>query len=255
MLNIVIIDDDENAIRVLIKLLKKLSSFEIQITGTAVNLDDGIILIKKGHPDIVFLDINMPERNGLEIYNEFKSLPFKIIIYTAYNQYALDALKIAASGFLLKPVDFIDLQETLQKVSKEIKQEQLQHQLEENINFFNSPEITGENIIFDLENGFILVNTRNIEYCYAHNSYSGVVTYSQKEYIVTKSLHELEDILPKNQFYRTHKSYLVNIYYIRKYVHSKESYVLMKSGVKIPVSVRITSNIIDDIKKRLKLKN
>jgi len=252
MLHIVIIDDDKASILVLIKLLKKLSSFEIHISGTALNLDDGVMLIKKAHPDIVFLDIQLAGRNGLEIFNEFTSPHFKIIICTAYQQYALDALNNATSGFLLKPVGLIELQETLQKISKELKHEQLQHILEEHCNFLYTPGIPSKNIFFDLEDGFIMLNTRNMEYCYAHNSYCGVVTYSGKKYIITKSLSELEDILPKNQFYRTHNSYLVNIYYIRKYVHSKESYVLMKSGIKIPVSVRITSDITEDIKNRLK---
>jgi two-component system LytT family response regulator len=252
MLHIVIIDDDKASILVLIKLLKKLSSFEIHISGTALNLDDGVMLIKKAHPDIVFLDIQLAGRNGLEIFNEFTYPHFKIIICTAYQQYALDALNNATSGFLLKPVGLIELQETLQKISKELKHEQLQHLLEEHCNFLYTPGIPSKNIFFDLEDGFIMLNTRNMEYCYAHNSYCGVVTYSGKKYIITKSLSELEDILPKNQFYRTHNSYLVNIYYIRKYVHSKESYVLMKSGIKIPVSVRITSDITEDIKNRLK---
>jgi two-component system LytT family response regulator len=212
-----------------------------------------MILIKKAQPDIVFLDIQLAGRNGLEIFNEFKYPHFKIIIHTAYHQYALEALNNAASGFLLKPVNLIELQETLQKISKEIKHDQLQHQLEEHCNFLNTPGISGKNIIFDLEDGFIMLNTRNIEYCHAHNSYSIVITYSNKKYIITKSLRELEDILPKNQFYRTHKSYLVNIYYIRKYVHSKESYILMKSGIKIPVSIRIASSITEDIKNKLKL--
>jgi len=201
MLHIVIIDDDKASILVLIKLLKKLSSFEIHISGTALNLDDGVMLIKKAHPDIVFLDIQLAGKNGLEIFNEFTYPHFKIIICTAYQQYALDALNNATSGFLLKPVSLIELQETLQKISKELKHEQLQHILEEHCNFLYTPGIPSKNIFFDLEDGFIMLNTRNMEYCYAHNSYCGVVTYSGKKYIITKSLSELEDILPKNTFF------------------------------------------------------
>lgn len=97
-----------------------------------------------------------------------------------------------------------------------------------------------------------MLNTRNIEYCYANQSYSVIVTYTKKEILIAKSLKELQDMLPQKQFYRTHKSYLVNIYYIRKYVHAKESFVLLKSGEKIPVSVRVTSSISKDIIDKMK---
>jgi two-component system LytT family response regulator len=115
----------------------------------------------------------------------------------------------------------------------------------------NAPEMSGENIVFDTDNGFIMLNTCNIEYCYANTSYAYVVSYAKKEIIVSKSLKELQEMMPANQFYRTHKSYVINIYYIRKYVHAKESYVLLKSGTKVPVSVRITSSITKDIIKML----
>lgn len=252
MLTTVIIDDDEIAIFLLSNMLIKLSSFEIHIAGTANNLIEGVDLIKKTQPDLVFLDINMPDKKGLEIFNEFKSPQFKIIFCTAFQQYAIDVLRIAACGYLLKPVDFIELREAVQKASLELSREQKQLQLEDKLNYLNTPEMPGENIIFDIENGFLLLNTRNIEYCYANQSYSIIVTYTKKEILIAKSLKELQDMLPEKQFYRTHKSYLVNIYYIRKYVHAKESFVLLKSGDKIPVSVRVTSSISKDIIEKMK---
>jgi two-component system LytT family response regulator len=252
MLTTVIIDDDDIAIFLLSSLLIKLSSFEINIAGTANNLKEGVDLIKKIQPDLVFLDINMPDQNGLEIFNEFKSPQFKIIFCTAFQQYAIDVLRIAACGYLLKPVDFIELREAVQKASLELSREQKQLQLEDKLNYQNTPEMPGKNIIFDVENGFLLLNTRNIEYCHADQSYSIIVTYTKQEILIAKSLKELQAMLPEKPFYRTHKSYLVNIYYIRKYVHAKESFVLLKGGEKIPVSVRVTSSISKDIIEKMK---
>ena len=251
MLNTVIIDDDKIAISILVNLLSKLSSFEIKIVGTANNFNDGVELIKKTEPDIIFLDINMPGKSGMEIFNEFQFPRFKIIFYTSYPQYAIDALKKSACGYLMKPIDFIELQELLQKVSKEHLQEQKQLQLEDTINILSTPEIKGVNIMLEIENGFIMCNTRNIEYCYANQSYSVVVTYNKNDILVSKSLKELQEILPENQFYRTHKSFLINIYYIRKFIRAKESYVLLKSGVKIAVSVRSTFVISKDITQKI----
>lgn len=251
MLSAVIIDDEEAAIFLLVELLSTLSAIEIKIAGTANNLGNGVELIRKTQPDIVFLDINMPGRNGLDIYTEFKSPHFKIIFCTAYQQYAIDVFKKYACAYLLKPIDSFDLQESLQKVSDELLQEQNLLQLEDKINILSTPEMKGENIMLDVENGFIMCNTRNIEHCYANQSYSVVVTSTQNEIVVSKSLKELQEILPESQFYRTHKSFLVNIYYIRKFVRAKESYVILESGIKIPVSVRVTSMITKDIKRKL----
>ena len=251
MLSAVIIDDEEAATYLLVELLSTLPSIEVKIVGTANNLVKGVDLIKRTQPDIVFMDINMPGRNGLEIYTEFKSPHFKIIFCTAYQQYAIDVLKKYACGYLLKPLDVFALQESVQKVSDELLEEQKLLQLEDKVNILRTPEMSGENIMLDVENGFIMCNTRNIEYCYANKSYSVVVTSTQKEITVSKSLKELQELLPESQFYRTHKSYLTNIYYIQKFVRAKESYVLLESGIKIPVSVRVTSVITKDIKKKL----
>jgi len=253
MLTTVIIDDDEIATFVLVNLLKKLLSFEIQIAGTASNLLDGVELIKKTQPDLVILEINMPGKNGLEIFNEFKHLFFKIIFCTAYKQYAIDVLRRNAQcGYLLKPIDIYELNQALQKVSNELIEEQKHLQIEDKINIISNPLTSGENILLEIENGFIIGNTRNIEYCYAKDSHSVVVMHSQKEFFVTKSLKELQGLLPEKQFYRTHKSFLANIYYINKFVCANENYVLMESGDKIPVSVRVSSNISKDIIKKMK---
>ena len=248
MLTAVIIDDDEIPIRLLINLLTRLPSFDIKIAGTANNFEDGVKLIKTTQPDIVFLDINMPDKNGMEIFNEFQSPHFKIVFCTSHQQFAVEAIKNYTSGYLLKPIDFFELQETIHKVSKELIEEQKLLQLEDRFKVLNTPEMVGENIMLSVENGFIMANTFSIEYCQTNQSDTIVVTTSNKEIPVTKSLKELQEILPQDQFYQTHKLFLVNINYLRKFVRAKESYVLMESGIKIPVSVRTALVISKEIR-------
>ncbi len=251
MYSAVIIDDEEDGINVLAQLLNDFTSIKVKVMDTATNLDDGIQIIKNSNPDIVFLDIDMPGKNGMAIYNYFNEPNFKIIFVTAYQQYAIGALNHSASGYLLKPVSFVDLQKLLQKVTKELIHEQQQRELEDRLNILSTAEMTGKNIILDVENGFIMENTKNIEYCYANQSYSVVVLHTKKEIVVTKSLKSLQELLPQNQFYRTHKSYLVNVFYIRKFFRGNESYVILKSGIKVAVSVRTSAIISNDIKKML----
>ena len=251
MLTAIIVDDEQDSIDVLTTLLENFTSFKIKLTDTATNLEDGIILINSVRPDIVFLDIDLPGKYGLAIYDHFKEPDFKIIFTTAYEQYAIEALKKSAFDYLLKPINIVELKETLGKVIKQIEKEQRQVELEDKVNFLSAVEMTGVNILLDVESGFIMENTRNIEYCQADQSYSTVVTLAKKEIVVTKSLKQLQQILPANQFYRTHKSFLVNIFYIRKFIRTNDSYVQMKTGIKIPVSVRISAHITNDIKQLL----
>ncbi len=251
MYSAVIIDDEDDAIQVLAELLSNFTSFKLKITGTAKKLTDGIQLIKQLNPDIVFLDIDMPGKNGMEIYNYFSEPNFKIIFVTAYQQYAVEAVNHDAFGYLLKPVNFLDLQSLLQRAVKQLNKEQKQSELEDKLHAFYTANIEGKNIILDIESGFLVENTRNIEYCYANQAYCVVVLHTGKEITVSKPLKALQELLPESQFYRTHKSYLVNIFYIRKFAKGNESYVLLKNGTKIPVSTRTSSIISKEIKNML----
>jgi len=170
MLTSVLIDDEPDAISVLSQLLKEYSTTPIKICGTANNLDDGISIFKSSKPDIVFLDIDMPGKSGMDIYKYFENPKFKVIFVTAYNQYAIEALKKSVTDYLLKPVQFMELREALAKVSSEIKQEQQFNELEDKANALCTADMDGKNIVFDIEGGFILENTKNIEYCFADQS-------------------------------------------------------------------------------------
>ena len=248
MLSVVVIDDELCSLNLLAYLLNNFTSIQIKVVGKATNLTEGLELIKNTNPDLVFLDIEMPDGNGLEIFNHQLSQKVKIVFVTGHDNYAIDVINKSVAGYLLKPVNFVDLQNVVKKVDKMVAEEQQRLELEDRINTLCTAEVPGKNLIFEIESGFMMENSRNIEYCAAGQSYATIFTNAKREFVLSKSLKELESYLPKNQFYRTHKSYLVNIYYIRKFVRSSESYVLLKSGAKIPVSVRKTSIIFNEIK-------
>ena len=253
MYNVVVIDDENASLIVLVNLLKNLTTFKIKVLGAAKTLDEGIEFIKLHKPDIIFLDVEMPGKSGLEIFDYFDKPDFKIIFVTGNQDYAVNAFKKSAADFLMKPVNIVDLKESLQKVIHQIEWEHQQAELIDRINYLSTSGVVGKNILIDVEGGFEMENTSNIEYCVAAQSYSVIVTIGNKEITVSKSLKEIQEILPENQFYRTHKSYLVNINYIRKFVKASESYVLLKSGTKIPVSVRVSAVISKDLKQKLSM--
>ena len=251
MYRVVVIDDEKDAIEVVAKLLKFLSTISVKIVGSANDLNDGIEIIRKTKPDIVLLDVEMPGKNGLGIYDFFDEPDFKVIFITAFNKYALDALKKSASDYLLKPISILDLKESLHKTIKQIEKEHHQEVLTNKISDLNTLQVEGRNIILYVEDGFIIENTNNIEYCVANQSYSTIVTTTGKEILVSKSLKQVEELISDKFFYRTHKSYLVNVHYIKKFVRATESYVLLNSGTRIPVSSRKTIKISSDIEQLL----
>ncbi len=251
MYRVVVIDDEKDAVNVLVSLLGNFTSIKLKICGTASNLEEGIEIISQTKPDIVFLDVDMPGQNGLAIYDHFKTPDFKVIFVTAYQQYAIDALKKSASDYILKPINIIELKESLFRITNQIEKEWHHEELTDRINYLNGTGTDGKNIILDIDGGFIMENTSNIEYCYADQAYSVIVTYANQKILVSKSLKQLQDLLPDNQFYRTHKSYLVNIHYIKKFIRANESYILLKSGTRIPVSVRTSAVISKEIKQLL----
>lgn len=251
MLSAIIIDDEQDCVDALSELLKSFTTIPVKVIGTASRLDEGIKLINTSQPDVVFLDINMPHASGIDIYKYFTQPKFKVIFVTAYMQYAIDALKNSATGYLLKPINFVELNEALRKVSTEIKAEKQIKKLEEKVTELFAPEIPGKNIVLDTERGFIIENTRNIEYCMADQSYSIIFSNIGNKTVVSKPLKHLEEQFPADQFYRTHKSYLVNIHYIRQYVRSTENYVVLASGERIPVSIRKSGEFEENIRKML----
>ncbi|MCT4586248.1 MAG: LytTR family DNA-binding domain-containing protein [Carboxylicivirga sp.] len=245
----IIIDDEMDAISGLEKLIKEFIDINVSIVGTAKNLEDGIKLINSEFPDIVFLDIEMPNQNGLSIYKTFPNPDFEIIFTTAYNQYAIDAIKKNAADYLLKPVIYKELSEAVEKVKARIDEKQQKLNLENHFRDANPVAIHGKDIMFSLSDGFEIINTKEIEYCIADQSYSEVVLFDGKKLTISKPLKDLELMLPEEQFYRTHKSFLVNIHYIRKFIKGQQSNVILRSGKKIPVSVRIVPEFILDIKR------
>jgi two-component system LytT family response regulator len=246
MISAIIIDDDKVAIDILSDFLAYAPGL-VKLVGTSNNLDDGIKLINEKNPDLVLLDINMPNKSGMEIYNYFNDPSFKIIFVTGYDKYAINAIKKSAVDYLLKPVNYIELRESLQKVSLLLRHERQQNELEKKVNKIIILDIEGKNVLLDFETGFIIENTKYIEYCYADQSYSVIVTYFGKKINISKPLKYLQEILPDNQFYRTHKSYLVNINHIEKYSKLNGNFVHLKSGIKIPVSLRNNSEIVKKI--------
>ncbi|MCX6229757.1 MAG: LytTR family transcriptional regulator DNA-binding domain-containing protein [Bacteroidia bacterium] len=247
----VLINDKDNALLTLIGLLCNFNSLKLTICGTTNRLDEGVQLIKRTNPDLVFIDLDMLDEDGLSIYTHFSNPAFKIIFVSGDQPPILDISKSDTFAHLQKPLTISELQSKIQILLELYGDEQEFHAHAYPIQNAGRPTVEGTTIVLDVESGFMVENTNNIEFCKANQAYSIMKLHTGNEVLITKSLKYLERLLGNNQFYRIHKSYLVNILYICRYVKGKESFILLKSGIKIPVSVRVSYTINKDIKRLL----
>ena len=227
-----IIIDDEKRARVSLSLLLQEYCPEVELVAECENLPEGVKAIRKFNPDLVLLDIEMPGHSGLELVDFFdeKEINFSIIFTTAYNEYAIQAFKLSALDYLLKP---IIPEELINAISRMERQKSLQFKaLAENIQneFF-------EKIAVPSGNTLILIKISDIVYIKGEGSYSEIYMQDKSKHMVSRNLKNFEEILLKDKrFLRTHKSYIVNFDEVVSFNKSDGGWLDMQNGNSIPIS-------------------
>ncbi|MFY8180253.1 MAG: LytR/AlgR family response regulator transcription factor [Flavobacterium sp.] len=238
-----IIIDDEKRARVSLSLLLQEYCPEVELVAECENLPEGVKAIRKFNPDLVLLDIEMPGHSGLELVDFFdeKEINFSIIFTTAYNEYAIQAFKLSALDYLLKP---IIPEELINAISRMERQKSLQFKaLAENIQneFF-------EKIAVPSGNTLILIKISDIVYIKGEGSYSEIYMQDKSKHMVSRNLKNFEEILLKDKrFLRTHKSYIVNFDEVVSFNKSDGGWLDMKNGNSIPISSEKSSLIMERI--------
>ena len=245
MIKALIVDDEAKARTSLHKLLKRYCQ-DVKVVATAESVEEAFEHIQNFKPQLVFLDIEMPEENGFQLLERFKNPNFEIIFTTAYADYALKAFRYAALDYLSKPIDFRLLIEAIGRF-KEKQEVQFTHErmslLLENLN--NSPN-TFEKIALSTPEGYLFEHLNNIVFCQASGSYTTVHLLDGREVLVSKYLKDLEELLPQETFFRTHKSYLVNLNLVQKYCR-EEDCVFLAENSKIPVATRLKKSFLERV--------
>lgn len=235
MLTAIIIDDELKGI---IALRQKLKDYcpDVQIVGEAESAEEGISLIKLQKPDIVFLDIEMPHMDGFTMLQQLQEKDFHLIFTTAYDQYAIKAIKFAAFDYLLKPIDIDELKIAVSKINKlhfsetEKKLEVL-HQNMLDKNSFNK-------IAISTQNSLLLFEVNDIIYLEANRNYTTLYFKDHPKLMASKTLKEFEELLPSSIFFRIHHSYIININYVKKYLKGEGGQVELQNGTLLDVSRR-----------------
>ena len=227
----ILVDDEINA-RENLRILLNDFCDNINIIGEATNVDEAVTIIKKHQPQIVFLDIEMPQKNGFRLLEEFDEINFHVIFVTAYDSYAIKAFQITAIDYLLKPIDISLLEKAVKKAEKQIEnntQVKRINLLQGNIN-----KIT--KIAIPYKNDYAIVNICDIYSIEADRMYSILHMKNDKKYMVAKKLSYYENLLCDNtEFIRLHRSWIINVDKIETY-SKKEKVVVLKTQFKVPVS-------------------
>ena len=246
MIKAIIIDDEIKA-RDSLKKTIALYCPEINILATGNNVDDAVNLIQQLSPDIVFLDIEMPNGNGFTLFDKIKNPTFTTIFTSAYEEYAIKAFRIAALDYLTKPIDYRQLQQAMVRFKNKQKIELKEQRLELLIdNMTNRPTEFNKIALPDIQ-GYTMVKTTDILYCEADSSYTIVHLINGKKIITSKLLKLIEELLPNQTFYRIHKSYIVNLNLIKKYVKNDGTHVVLENDIRLDVSDRNKKEFLEKL--------
>lgn len=235
MIKAIIIDDEERARSLLSKMLKEYCD-DVEVIADCGDLSHGVKAIRKHKPDLVFLDIEMPGHSGLELLDFFdeQEISFSIIFVTAYNSYAIQAFKLSAVDYLLKPVEPSDLENAIERFKRRsTKDKNNIATLKENLK-----EEGLDKIAVPDSNSIKFLNLDDILFFKADNTYTEIFFLDNEKLVISRTLKNIEDTLAGSaHFFRCHKSYIVNVKYLTDYVKSDGGYLVIKGKHNIPVSV------------------
>ncbi|OYU82342.1 MAG: DNA-binding response regulator [Flavobacterium sp. BFFFF1] len=232
MIKAILIDDENHCI---ITLQHLLSGFKnVVVVATTQDSSQAKELIETFKPDVVFLDIEMPVLNGFDVLQQFDDLPFKVVFTTAYDQYAIKALKLNALDYLLKPIGHDDIEQVLEKYKAEqmhISKDQLNHLHQ----FINGK--MQDTIALSTQEGLLFVKIEDIMYLEASSCYTYIVMNDKTKHLASKTMANFEEVLQDNSlFFRAHKSHIINLKFIRQYLRGEGGEIIMQDGNNIALS-------------------
>jgi two-component system LytT family response regulator len=207
----------------------------VEVLDTCNSAKEGMLSIKKNNPDLIFLDVEMPWMNGFEMLELLGDVSFSIIFTTAHDEFAAKAFRISAVDYLLKPIDANDLKAAVQKVETKMAEgSSLQHIT----NLLRNMKQPGadQKIALPQREGYEFVEVSSIIYCHAEGAYTKVIIDGKKTMLISRTLGDVEELLPPEIFQRIHHSSLVNVSYIAQLLRTDGGYVVLKNGEKLSVS-------------------
>jgi len=235
MIKAILIDDEVHCVDTLSMLISDYCP-EVQVMEQCVSAKQGLIAVGRHHPELIFLDIEMPVMNGFEFLEQFTDIPFSVIFTTSYDQYAIKAIHFSALDYLLKPIDPKELVAAVQKVRVQ-KMLPSAEQFRMLIDQVQNRVKQFTKVAVPTSEGFELIPVEEIIFCEADDNYTRFFLKNKKRVIACRTLKEVEEQLTDFvSFIRVHHSYMVNLNEVNKYIRGEGGYLVMSDGAIVNVS-------------------
>lgn len=249
MIKAVLIDDEKNALEMLEWQLQNYCP-QVQITALCRNADEGVTAIQEQTPQLVFLDIEMPRKNGFDVLLHFPEPQFDVIFTTAYDQFAIKAFRFAALDYLLKPIDAQDLIAAVQRYEKKQLHLQFKDQLDLLLQQYKQPHLAPGKLPFATQEGIVFIKPETIIRCESLSNYTTLYFIDSPKLVISKTLKEIEDLLQPYGFFRVHHSHLINLKQVSRYVKADGGYIEMSDRSQVPVSRQRKDFVLDVLTKK-----
>lgn len=233
---IIIIDDEQPSIEALLWEIEGLDDAQLNVVATCNSAAMGLEAIRQLRPDLVLLDIEMPHTNGLEMLKQLERIQFDVVFTTAYDQYAVEAFRFNALDYLLKPVERQALATAIEKHRARREGGHLTAKLEQLFNQFRANDPAFQKIALPSLEGLFFVKVQEITRCESDSNYTYIHLNSGQKHLVSRTLREVEEMIGNPQFIRIHKSHLVNMNFVQRYIRGKDGYLILEDGTSVPVS-------------------
>ena len=248
----IIVDDEKNCVEVL-EILIQNNHPEFDILESFTSSKDALSFLQNNTVDLVFMDIQMPFLSGIELLQKIEDPSFYVIFTTAFDHYAIEAIKLSALDYLLKPIDDQLLANTLERFKK-IKESNVQLQLKQLLQQMQAPvpavaNPSKDRIAISFQEKISFYNPDEISYCQSSDNYTSVFLTNGEKVTASKTIKHFEEILEPLGFIRTHQSYLVNKEYLKEYSKKDGGYIILSDGTNIPVSRQRKEEILQLFKK------
>jgi two-component system LytT family response regulator len=244
-MDVIIIDDEDKSRLTLRNFLEKYTS-GINILAEAESVETGIKTLNQYQPDVVFLDIEMKDGTGFDLLNLLKPISFKVVFITAFDHYALKAFSFSATDYLLKPIDPARLIATVNRLKNDTRQDLFQKKLEVLLDNRNNYK----KIALPSVDGLVMVKLSEIIRCESEINYTRFYLRDGETYLATKTLKEYEDMLMEMNFCRIHKSHLINLDYVLRYIKGEGGTVILDDHTELEVARRRKEGLINALKNK-----
>ncbi|MEM7038565.1 MAG: LytTR family DNA-binding domain-containing protein [Bacteroidota bacterium] len=244
MIRAVIIDDEPSAREALQGLLARYVE-GVEVVGEAENVENGLRVLAEQTPDMLFLDVRLDQQTGFDMLDRLPKHDFHVVFTTAYDEYALRAIKVAAIDYLLKPINIDELSGAVEKVKAALKLENTDERISI---LLNNLQGGGQRLILPTFRGFVVRNIPEIVYCEADRNYTVFHFAAEKPITVARTLGDYADMLAGHGFVRTHMSYIVNVAEVRRYTGGRGGMITMSNGKEVPLAQRRKQDFLDQFK-------